>query len=65
MKREDVLLWVSHPNALGDGHLVSIGRLSEDLLSSAHVNVSDFFPDDFIESPQLFKRGDTYGHSRR
>lgn len=27
-----------------------------DLLSSTHVNVSGFFPDDYVESPALFKR---------
>jgi len=39
---------------------VSIERLAPDLLSSAKVNVSDFFPLDYVESPALFKRGATY-----
>ena len=52
--------WPGHPHALGDGHLVSIERLSPDLLTSSKVNVSGFFPDDFVESPSLFKRRGIY-----
>ena len=44
----------------GAGHLVSIERLAPDLLSSSKANVSAFFPDDYVESPGLFKRGSTY-----
>jgi hypothetical protein len=42
------------------GHLVSIERLSDDYLSSTKVNVSGFFPDNFVESPSLFKYNETY-----
>lgn len=42
------------------GHIVSIERMSPDLLTSTKVNVSGFFPDDFVESPSLFKRKGTY-----
>jgi hypothetical protein len=42
------------------GHLLSIERLAPDLLSSSKVNVSDFFPIDYVESPSLFKRGGRY-----
>ena len=42
------------------GHIVSIERLSSDLLSTTHVNVSGFFPDDYVESPSLFKRKGVY-----
>jgi len=41
------------------GHLVSIERLSPDYLSSTKVNVTGFFPDAYVESPSLFRRGDT------
>lgn len=41
-------------------HVTSIERLSPDLLSSSKVNVSDFFPDNYNESPGLFKRGSLY-----
>ena len=44
----------------GFDHVTSIERLAPDLLSSSHVNVSGFFPDDYNESPGLFKRGATY-----
>jgi len=46
--------------AHGYGHLVSIERLTDDLLNSSRVNVSSFFPDDFVESPSLFKRKNWY-----
>jgi hypothetical protein len=46
--------------ALGQGHLVSIERLAPDLLSSSLVNVSGFFPLDYVESSSLFRRGGTY-----
>ena len=42
------------------GHLVSIERLAPDLLSSSGVNVSGFFPLDYVESPALFRRGGRY-----
>ena len=44
----------------GFDHVTSIERLAPDLLSSSKVNVSGFFPDDYNESPGLFKRGATY-----
>jgi len=46
--------------SLRSGHLVSIERLSPDLLSSSLVNVSSFFPLDYVESPSLFKRNGLY-----
>ena len=52
--------WPGHPNALGYGHLISIERLSPDYLTSTKVNVSNFFPDDYVESPSLFKRNGIY-----
>ena len=42
------------------GHLLSIERLTPDLLSSSKVNVSGFFPIDYVESPSLFKRAGKY-----
>ena len=51
--------WPGHV-AHGYGHIVSIEKLSSDLLSSTMVNVSGFFPDDFVESPSLFKRKSIY-----
>lgn len=32
----------------------------QDLLSSSKVNVTGLFPDDFVESPSLFKRKGWY-----
>ena len=46
--------------SLNGGHLVSIERLSPDLLSSSGVNVSGFFPLDYVESPALFRRAGRY-----
>ena len=40
--------------------MVSIERLRPDMLGTTHEGVMDFFPDDYVESPSLFKRGDTY-----
>jgi beta-xylosidase len=51
---------LSTGGALGGGHLVSIERLAPDLLSSSKENVTGFFPLDYVESPALFKRADTY-----
>lgn len=34
--------------------------MTPDLLNSTQVNVSGWFPDDFVESPSLFKRKGTY-----
>jgi hypothetical protein len=42
------------------GHIVSIERMTPDLLNSTQVNVSGLFPDDFVESPSLFKRKGVY-----
>lgn len=42
------------------GHLVSIERMTPDLLGTTRTNVSDFFPDDFVESPSLFKHNGRY-----
>lgn len=50
----------SMPGGVGQGHVVSIERLAPDLLSSAHVGVGSFFPDDYVESPSLFKRKGRY-----
>jgi hypothetical protein len=47
-------------NNVSVDHVTSIERLSPDLLSSSKVNVSDFFPDNYVESPGLFKRGNLY-----
>ena len=44
----------------GYDHVTSIERLAPDLLSSSKVNVSGFFPDNYNESPGLFKHGSTY-----
>ena len=46
--------------ASNHNHIVSIERLTPDLLNSTQQNVSDFFPDGGVESPGLFKRGATY-----
>jgi beta-xylosidase len=46
--------------AHGFGHIVSIERLTPDLLSTTRVNVTGLFPDDFVESPSLFKRESVY-----
>jgi hypothetical protein len=51
---------LSRGGQLGQGHLTSIERLSPSLLSSSKVNVSDFFPLDYVESPALFKRAGRY-----
>jgi hypothetical protein len=51
--------WPGH-TAHGYGHIVSIEKLSADLLSSTTVNVTGLFPDDYVESPSLFKRKGTY-----
>jgi hypothetical protein len=51
---------LSTGGSLNSGHLVSIERLAPDLLSSSLVNVSGFFPLDYVESPALFKRGSVY-----
>jgi len=42
------------------GHFVSIERLSDDLLTTSQQNVSGIFPDDYVESPSLFKRKGVY-----
>eukprot|EP00038_Savillea_parva_P010595 m.191387 g.191387 ORF g.191387 m.191387 type:complete len:380 (-) comp18323_c0_seq1:39-1178(-) len=44
----------------GCDHCVSIERMTPDLLKSSLVNVTGFFPDDYVESPSLFKHGSTY-----
>jgi beta-xylosidase len=44
----------------GFNHVVSIEKLSPDLLASTMVNVTGLFPDNFVESPSLFKRKGTY-----
>lgn len=51
---------LSSGGALKGGHLVSIERLAPDLLSSSRVNVTGFFPLDYVESSSLFKRGSIY-----
>jgi hypothetical protein len=51
---------LSQGGALKAGHMVSIERLTPDLLRSTKVNVTDFFPLDYVESPALFKRGAIY-----
>ena len=51
---------LSTGGALNSGHLVSIERLAPDLLSSSLVNVSGFFPLDYVESPALLKRAGVY-----
>ena len=50
--------WPGHA-AHGYGHIVSIERLSADLLTSSRINVTGLFPDDFVESPSLWKVGTT------
>eukprot|EP00040_Diaphanoeca_grandis_P016272 m.83882 g.83882 ORF g.83882 m.83882 type:complete len:395 (+) comp25683_c0_seq1:126-1310(+) len=52
--------WPGHPHALGFGHIVSIERMSADFMTSTKINVSGFFPDDYVESPSLFKRKGVY-----
>lgn len=42
------------------GHLVSIEKLTPDYLNTTKVNVTGFFPDNFVECPILFKRGKIY-----
>ena len=51
---------LSTGGALNGGHLISIERTTPDLLSSSKVNVSGFFPLDYVESPALFKRNGRY-----
>lgn len=51
---------LSRGGALGQGHLVSIERLAQDLTVSSGVNVTGFFPLDYTESPSLFKRAGRY-----
>lgn len=43
-----------------NGHLVSIERVSRDYTNSTGINVTSFFPDAYVESPSLFKRGSIY-----
>jgi hypothetical protein len=52
--------WPGHPNALGYGHIVSIEKMTPDFLSSSKINVTGLFPDDYVESPSLFKRNGRY-----
>ena len=51
--------WPGHV-AHGYGHIVSIERLTPNLTHTSYVNVTGFFPDDFVESPSLFKRKGWY-----
>lgn len=51
--------WPGH-DAHNYGHIVTIERLSDDLLTSTKINVTGWFPDDLVESPSLFKRGSKY-----
>ena len=44
----------------GFDHIVSIERLSDDLLTSTNVKVADVFPDRYVESPSLFKHNGHY-----
>eukprot|EP01084_Bolivina_argentea_P045882 84451_1 len=46
--------------SINTSHIVSIERLTNNYLSSAKVNVSVFFPDNFVECPMLFKRNSIY-----
>ena len=46
--------------AHGYGHIVSIEKMTPDLLGTTKINVTGFFPDDFVESPSLFKRKSWY-----
>lgn len=61
--------WPGH-TAHGYGHIVSIERLTPNLTHTSYVNITGFFPDDFVESPSLFKHKDwyyltcTHSHSR-
>jgi len=55
-----IFSWGSSGGPHGAGHFVSIERMAPDYLSSSGVNVSGFFPDDYVESPSLFKRGGVY-----
>lgn len=43
-----------------DGHVVTIDRLSPDLLGSTRQQVGGFFPDAFVEGVMLFKRSGIY-----
>lgn len=51
--------WPGHV-AHNYGHIVSIERMTPDLLRTSRVNVTGLFPDDFVESPSLFKRKGRY-----
>lgn len=52
---------LNHPCGVQpSGHIVSIERMTPDLLGTSEVNVTGFFPDDFVESPSLFKRKGWY-----
>eukprot|EP00937_MAST-01D_sp_MAST-1D-sp2_P004462 g4462.t1 len=51
--------WPGH-TAHNFGHIVSVERLTPDLLNSTRENVTGWFPDDFVESPSLFKRAGWY-----
>ena len=49
------------PTHVGGGHVVSIEKLTPDLTSTTQEAVGpEFFPDDYVESPALFKHGNTY-----
>jgi beta-xylosidase len=53
--------WPGHnASAHNFGHIVSIEKLTPDLLGSTKINVSLEFPDDLVESPSLFKRHGKY-----
>ena len=56
------IVFASNPAGVDEpaGHVVSIEKLSDDLLSSTKVNVTGLFPDDYVESPALFKRKGVY-----
>ena len=51
---------VDYPQNESASHRVSIEILTKDYLSSTKVNITGFFPDDFVECPMLFKRKDVY-----
>jgi hypothetical protein len=51
--------WPGHV-AHGYGHVVSIERLTANYTHTSYANVTGFFPDDFVESPSLFKRKGWY-----
>lgn len=51
--------WPGH-DAHGYGHIVSIERLTANYTHTSYVNVTGWFPDDFVESPSLFKRKGWY-----